>query len=167
MGLIPAACAELVHQGHDVLIQAGAGKGSGYGDDAYRAAGVSTVADAEELYAYGDVTGCPVSADELQDFIGEQFVRSRIELLTEWEPGQLALYVTLDCTHEEESLFIFNTTVMLARIERAGRDDVVFSFRHEDQFQSYGKGRRNFIYENVTTAIDTAFLKYLKANFDL
>ena len=123
--------------------------------------------DAEELYAYVDVAGCPVSIDELRDFIGEEFVRSRIRLLTEWVPGELALYVTLDCTNEEEALFIFNTMVMLARVERAARDDVVFSFRHEDQFQSYGKGRRDFIYENVTTAIDTAFLKYLKANFDL
>jgi hypothetical protein len=123
--------------------------------------------DAEELYAYVDVTGCPVSVEELRDFIGDQFVRSRIRLLAEWEPGHLALYVTLDCTNEDESVFIFNTTVMLARIDRAARDDVVFSFRHEDQFQSYGKGRRDFIYENVTTAIDTAFLKYLKANFDL
>lgn len=123
--------------------------------------------NADELYAYVDVSGCPVSLDELRDFIGEQFVRSRIKLLTEWEPGQLALYVTLDCTNEQESTFIFNSTVMLARIERAGRDGVVFSFRHEDQFQSYGKGRRDFIYENVTTAIDTAFLKYLKVNFDL
>lgn len=123
--------------------------------------------DAEELYAYIDVNGCPVSVDELRDFIGDQFVRSRIRLLTEWVPGQLALYATLDCTNEEESLFIFNTTVMLARVERAGRDDVVFSFRHEDQIQSYGKGRRDFIYESVTTAVDTVFLKYLKANFDL
>jgi hypothetical protein len=56
---------------------------------------------------------------------------------------------------------------MLARTERAGLDGVVFSFLHEDQFQSYGKGRRDFIYENVTSASDTAFLKYLKANFDL
>ena len=123
--------------------------------------------DADELYAYVDVAGCPVSLDEVQEFIGEQFVRSRIKLLTEWVPGELALYVTMDCTNEEESLFIFNTTVMLTRLERSGRDDVVFSFRHEDQFQSFGRGRRDFIYENVTTAIDKAFLKYLKANFDL
>jgi hypothetical protein len=123
--------------------------------------------EAEELYAYVDVTGCPVSTNELREFIGEQFVRSRIKLLTEWVPGELALYVTVDCTNEEESVFIFNATVMLARLERPGRDGVVFSFRHEDQIQSYGKGRRDFIYDNVTTAIDTTLMRYLKANFDL
>ena len=107
----------------------------------------------EELYAYVDVTGCPISVDELRAHIGEEFVRSRIKLLTEWVPGELALYVTADCTDEDDALFIFNTTVMLARLERHGRDGVVFSFRHEDQIQSYGKGRRDFIRNNVTSAI--------------
>ena len=47
--------------------------------------------DAEELYAYIDVSGCPVGVDELRDFVSDQFVRSRIRLLTGWVPGE---YIT-------------------------------------------------------------------------
>ena len=39
VGLIPAAAAVLVRQGHEVFMQSGAGKLSGYPDEAYSAAG--------------------------------------------------------------------------------------------------------------------------------
>lgn len=50
VGLVPAACAELVRQGHEVLVQAGAGARSGYGDRDYSAAGARVVPDAASLY---------------------------------------------------------------------------------------------------------------------
>ena len=40
VGLIPAACAGLVKEGHTVMVEAGAGMKSGYSDDDYRAVGV-------------------------------------------------------------------------------------------------------------------------------
>ncbi len=50
VGLVPAACADLVRAGHTVLIQSSAGEASGYGDEDYRQAGVTLVPDAKALY---------------------------------------------------------------------------------------------------------------------
>jgi alanine dehydrogenase len=50
VGLIPAACADLIKQGHEVWVQAGAGWLSGYSDDDYRQQGVHIAADAADVY---------------------------------------------------------------------------------------------------------------------
>ncbi len=50
VGLVPEAAAELVHAGHQVLVEQGAGEASGYPDEAYAALGVEVVADADVLY---------------------------------------------------------------------------------------------------------------------
>ena len=39
VGLLPAGAAQLVRDGHEVLVETGAGEGSGFDDDAYAAAG--------------------------------------------------------------------------------------------------------------------------------
>ena len=51
VALVPEAAAELVAQGHHVLLQAGAGVASGYPDEAYSRHGIAIAADAEALYA--------------------------------------------------------------------------------------------------------------------
>ena len=55
VGLIPAACSELVTAGHQVYIESGGGVRSGYSDQAYRAAGAKITADAVELYELGEL----------------------------------------------------------------------------------------------------------------
>lgn len=50
VGLIPAAAAELVHRGHEVFIQSGAGELSGYLDQMYSAVGVGILPDIKALY---------------------------------------------------------------------------------------------------------------------
>jgi len=50
VGLVPEACAELVHAGHQVFLEQGAGEASGFPDEVYRAAGVNILPDAEALY---------------------------------------------------------------------------------------------------------------------
>ncbi|MFP5350420.1 MAG: alanine dehydrogenase [Gammaproteobacteria bacterium] len=50
VALIPPAAAELVKDGHEVLLQSNAGNGSGYSDDDYRAVGVRIVSDARAVY---------------------------------------------------------------------------------------------------------------------
>ena len=50
VGLIPAACADLIQQGHDVWVQAGAGELSGYSDGDYINQGVKIATDAATLY---------------------------------------------------------------------------------------------------------------------
>ena len=51
VALVPEACAQLITQGHEVFVQAGAGRLSGYLDDAYVKQGVQIVPTAEALYA--------------------------------------------------------------------------------------------------------------------
>lgn len=55
VGLIPAAVFELRAAGHGVLVQAGAGVGSGITDDDFAAAGAAIVATAAEVWAAADL----------------------------------------------------------------------------------------------------------------
>ncbi len=51
VALTPAGVAELVHHGHDLLVERAAGLGSGFGDAEYRAAGAELVETHEEVFA--------------------------------------------------------------------------------------------------------------------
>jgi alanine dehydrogenase len=50
VGLTPASVRELVHHGHRVMVETGAGLGAAFADDAYRAAGAEIAADAAEIF---------------------------------------------------------------------------------------------------------------------
>ena len=50
VGLVPSSVAELVHRGHRVLVESGAGAGAGLGDDDYRAAGGTLVDGAGRIF---------------------------------------------------------------------------------------------------------------------
>ncbi len=66
VGLVPAACAELVRDGHEVFVQAGAGKQSGYADPTFRDAGATVLATAGEVYGQAQMivkVKEPVEAD--------------------------------------------------------------------------------------------------------
>ena len=52
---MPSSVAELVHHGHEVLVEAGAGLGSGIPDADYSAAGGTIVADADDIFAKADM----------------------------------------------------------------------------------------------------------------
>ena len=51
----PDGVAELVHHGHQVLVEAGAGTGSRFGDAEYAAAGTKVVGTADEVFAGADL----------------------------------------------------------------------------------------------------------------
>ena len=55
VAMLPVGVEELTHRGHRVLIQTGAGQGSGIPDEAYRAHGAEIVADAEAVFAQSDL----------------------------------------------------------------------------------------------------------------
>ena len=55
VALTPAGADRLVHEGHRVLVQSGAGLGSRIDDDAYRAAGAEIVDTAEEAWGQADL----------------------------------------------------------------------------------------------------------------
>jgi len=50
VGLIPAACVELVRGGHEVFVEHDAGEKSGYTDQHFRDVGVTVVPGADELF---------------------------------------------------------------------------------------------------------------------
>lgn len=55
VGLVPAACADLVQAGHEVVVETGAGLKSGYPDAAYAGLGVRIVPSAERVYAEAEL----------------------------------------------------------------------------------------------------------------
>jgi alanine dehydrogenase len=55
VGLTPSSARELVHHGHKVMVQSGAGAEIGFGDDSYRAAGAEIAADAATLFARAEM----------------------------------------------------------------------------------------------------------------
>jgi len=50
VGLVPQACGELIHAGHKVFLEQGAGEASGFPDEFYVAVGVKILPDAKTLY---------------------------------------------------------------------------------------------------------------------
>jgi alanine dehydrogenase len=50
VGMTPSGVAVLTAEGHQVFVQAGAGNGSGFSDDEYKAAGATLVAGADAVY---------------------------------------------------------------------------------------------------------------------
>jgi alanine dehydrogenase len=55
VGLTPTAAREYVSRGHEVLVQAGAGVGAGFPDEAYTRAGAKIVADADAVFAQAEM----------------------------------------------------------------------------------------------------------------
>ncbi|MFE3444154.1 alanine dehydrogenase [Nocardia sp. NPDC059180] len=55
VALTPAGAADLAGHGHEVLVQAGAGVGSGFPDADYMAAGAQMVPDADEVWASSEL----------------------------------------------------------------------------------------------------------------
>lgn len=55
VGMLPVGAEELVRQGHVVLVQAGAGLGSGLADHDYLRTGAELVSSAEEVYGQADM----------------------------------------------------------------------------------------------------------------
>jgi len=55
VGMTPNAAQEAVNHGHDVVIETNAGIGSGFDDDAYRAAGAVILDTAQEIFASADM----------------------------------------------------------------------------------------------------------------
>jgi len=55
VGLLPVGAEELVRAGHRVLVERGAGAGSGLSDDAYAACGATVVGSAEEVFGRADL----------------------------------------------------------------------------------------------------------------
>ena len=54
-GMVPTSVLELVHHGHEVLVQSGLGLGIGVTDDDYRASGATVTDSAIEIFAKAEM----------------------------------------------------------------------------------------------------------------
>ncbi len=54
-GMVPSSVHELVHHGHEVLVQTGLGLGIGLSDDEYRKSGAKVIDSAEEIFARSEL----------------------------------------------------------------------------------------------------------------
>ena len=71
VAMTPAGVVELVRNGHQVVVQAGAGEGSSISDDEYVAAGATILPSADDVWAEGDMI-CKV-----KEPIAEEYPRMR------------------------------------------------------------------------------------------
>ena len=55
VGLVPGSVRELVHHGQSLLVEAGAGLGTGFGDEADAEFGPAIAGDAAEVFAKADM----------------------------------------------------------------------------------------------------------------
>ena len=55
VGLVPSSVRELVHHGHQVMIETGAGMGSGFHDSHYQRTGASIVGNAKEVFRQAEL----------------------------------------------------------------------------------------------------------------
>jgi alanine dehydrogenase len=55
VGLVPGSVRELVHHGHKVVVESGAGAGIGFDDDAYQRAGAEIVIRAADVFAAAEL----------------------------------------------------------------------------------------------------------------
>ena len=55
IALVPAGAEALAAQGHTVLIEGGAGEGSGFADDLFSAVGATIVSDVDDVWAKADM----------------------------------------------------------------------------------------------------------------
>src|SRR5262247_4500718 len=55
VGLVPSSARELIHNGHQVLVQTGAGAGIGFDDNAYKAVGASISINAADVFAKAEM----------------------------------------------------------------------------------------------------------------
>lgn len=78
VALTPAGADRLVHEGHRVLVQSGAGVGSRISDDAFRAAGAEIVPDAADVWGDADLL-IKVKEPIAQEY---GFLRSDLTLFT-------------------------------------------------------------------------------------
>jgi alanine dehydrogenase len=55
VGLVPSSVRELIHHGHEVVVETAAGSGIGFGDEDYEAVGAKVLGSADEVFARADM----------------------------------------------------------------------------------------------------------------
>ena len=98
VGLTPDAARELIHHGHRVMVQTGAGAGIGADDAAYQAAGAQVAPDAASVFAQSEmiVKVKEPQPNECRMLREDQLLFTYLHLAP--DPEQAALLVQSGCT---------------------------------------------------------------------
>ncbi|ATU95443.1 Re/Si-specific NAD(P)(+) transhydrogenase subunit alpha [Phyllobacterium zundukense] len=136
VAMTPESAQQLQKLGHACLVEAGAGKGAGISDEAYRAAGVTVVEDAAALFAAADVIVKvrPPTVEEVERLSAGQ------TLLSFFYPGQNA--VLLERAKERGANII--AMDMVPRISRAQKMDALSSMANIAGYRAMIEAGNNF-----------------------
>ena len=74
VALIPDACTQLQQQGHDLVIQSGAGAACGYPDTAYQTYNIPCYADAASVYEHAELL-IKVKEPQPQEYARSAFMK--------------------------------------------------------------------------------------------
>ncbi|MBB5539130.1 NAD(P) transhydrogenase subunit alpha [Rhizobium giardinii] len=136
MALTPATAQQLQKLGHECLVEADAGLSAGFSDEAYRAAGVTVVDGADELFARADVVAkvAPPTADEVERLSSGKtiisfFYPAQNKDLLELAQGKGANVVAMD---------------MVPRISRAQKMDALSSMANIAGYRAVIEAGNNF-----------------------
>jgi NAD(P) transhydrogenase subunit alpha len=136
VAMTPASAAEIAKLGHQCLIQAGAGEAAGFPDEAYRAAGVEVVADAETLSILSEVivkVRPPTEAEMAR-------LRDGQILISFFYPGQNP--ALLEAAREKGATVI--AMDMVPRISRAQKMDALSSMASIAGYRAVIEAGANF-----------------------
>ncbi|WP_299837037.1 Re/Si-specific NAD(P)(+) transhydrogenase subunit alpha [uncultured Jannaschia sp.] len=136
VAITPESAGHLQKLGHEVLVETGAGGKAGFTDDAYRAAGVEIVSDADALFAAADIVAKvrPPTEGEAERLRSDQtlisfFYPSSNEALMETVKSRGATAIAMD---------------MVPRISRAQKMDALSSMANIAGYRAVIEAGNNF-----------------------
>ena len=94
VGLTPSSVREIVHHGHQVVVETNAGLGANFDDEAYQAVGAEIVPDAAAVFADAEMI-VKVKEPQVEEFPGKVEIPQRLyerHMDEEFEPAGLSRF---------------------------------------------------------------------------
>lgn len=136
VALTPDSAQQLHKLGHECLVEAGAGAGAGFSDEAYRAAGVTVVEHAEALWQEADVVVKVREPSEQE----AQRLREGQTLIAFFWPAQHAALLEI-CKAQGATVIAMD---MVPRISRAQKMDALSSMANIAGYRAVIEAGNNF-----------------------
>lgn len=136
VALTPDSAQQLHKLGHECLVEAGAGAGAGFSDEAYRAAGVTVVEHAEALWQEADVVVKVREPSEQE----AQWLREGQTLIAFFWPAQHAALLET-CKAQGATVIAMD---MVPRISRAQKMDALSSMANIAGYRAVIEAGNNF-----------------------
>ncbi len=114
-------------------------------------------------YCTKAAASCPVTTTDVEEIIEGVFIRSRVKplKLTEFEPENIYLEVSLSCFEQNENHFVYDFSIHFSRA--LPYPSVKFNW----DFGYLGIGNDTAITIAIKGRVEDAITEYIKVNFDL